>query len=780
MNNSGKPLFPGLQTALNIESISSLLQEVLDRDSPHIRILEGKIRDIKYNPDKEYVLLYRFKLKNRTTNQNHEQLLTAKIIRKDAALPDDPSNKETTCRRHPEKPWVHKPVIILPGHKIVLYPFPNDIKLPWLIDAVNPYVIKERLNRTSIFQKTSVRKIKVDLLGYIPHMRASFLYEILLENRDTNQSEWKQVIGKTDCFKSPDWLFAGAWALWKAGEERIGLARPLGFIMHPRLTLQEKIKGERLGMLTHSRSFNTIIRNTAHAIARLHSLSIPLKKTRELKDEIRSIERWSNVLAAISPDMKKRIESLCGNLLPEFERRMIIRGPVHADFHHTNVFVDGTNIYLIDLDEMAYGYPGLDVGRFLSSLRIPSLRTFGKINGLADESELFLEEYLKIRPDNVQNIRLFESASLLTAAASSFRLQRPDWENEAHLLIEEAENIFNSAKGHKNITAVMFRQKYPQIAARDCLHWALDETYTRAVLSTVVRKEYDAEILSCKVLKIKKISSGHYVRYKIYGRRQDKKWKIELDGLVSNRENGQSVFSRLSLVKKSLQNTGAFLFLPQPIAYLPEITTIIIERSGGKVFSSLIGTSEVMEATSKLATTLSTLHRLRIKRDAIYPVTHEFRLIGEKMAGLKEEYPFFYAKAFPLLMDIASRMSHLTEKISPILYTLRPQHIFCLNNHVSVMEIANIRFSHPYLDAGNFLARLLLSGIEEGQPNETEKIAEHFRTSYNTAAKTDKIELSVFEAETLLHTACLRIEKIKKDAVPLKLLDYARQKMEYV
>jgi hypothetical protein len=358
-------------------------------------------------------------------------------------------------------------------------------------------------------------------------------------------------------------------------------------------------------------------------------------------------------------------------------------------------------------------------------------------------------------------------------------LQRPDWENEAHLLIEEAENIFNSVKGHKNITAVMFKQKYPQIAARDCLHWALDETYIRAVLSAVVRKEYDAEILSCKVLKIKKISSGHYARYKIYGRRQDKKWKIEIDGLVSNRENGQSIFSRLSLIKKSLQNTGAFLFLPQPVAYLPEIATIIIERSGGKVFSSLTGTPEVMEAALKLAAALSTLHRLRIKRDSIYPVAHEFRLIGEKMAGLKEEYPFFYAKAFPLLMDTASRMSHLTEKISPILYTLRPQHIFCLNNHVSVMEIANIRFSHPYLDTGNFLARLLLSGIEEGRSNETEKIAGHFRASYKTAAKADENELSVVEAGALLHTSCLRIKKTKKDAVPLKLLDYARQRMEY-
>ena len=80
--------------------------------------------------------------------------------------------------------------------------------------------------------------------------------------------------------------------------------------------------------------------------------------------------RWSGVLAAVRPDLGPRVERLRDRLVAMLLEQTRMSAPVHGDFHHTNILVQDDRVALIDFDEMAFGDPMMDVGRFLASLRI--------------------------------------------------------------------------------------------------------------------------------------------------------------------------------------------------------------------------------------------------------------------------------------------------------------------------------------------------------------------------------------------------------------------------
>jgi aminoglycoside phosphotransferase (APT) family kinase protein len=721
--------------------------------------------------------LYRFKVRNNLTNRRRQILITAKVFTDDESLPEEYSAEEIDRYRRIDNLWIRTPMILLPEHRIAMYPFPNDLAMPWLIDAVDPLTMKQRFRRIWSYQNIKVRKVKVKVLGYTPQMRASFLYDILIDDNQTKQRQWRHLIGKTNVFKSPDRLFAGAWALWQACRGNIGFARPVGFMNNPDLTLQEKIEGKRLGSLVDSPSFDVIIQNTARAIANFHSLSIPLRTKRKLKDEIRSIDRWSDVLVKIRPDLKSRIELFRSRLKNEIESRMSIRTPVHADFHHTNVFVDGTTVRLIDLDEMAYGDPCVDIGRFLASLRIPSLRAFGNIDALSDMRELFLRKYLDVRPEEVRNIRLFESAALLTSAASAFRIQRPNWENEIEILLEQAEQVFNSSRISTVVSISSNLNDEDRLPSHERFRWAMDATYMQTVLTSSIRDSYNAELVACKVLKSKKLSRGHKVKYKLFGWSGENKWKREISGLIIEKRGARTIFSRLCRIRKHLRKNNSPLLLPRPIAFIPQISTLIIEEAKGKSFSSLLQTNELESAATKLAAALSTFHKINIESDKAQSPKRELKKICRKLEKLKQDNPEFYAKAEVLYSVIETRKVSVDEKVSPVVDALRLGHVLLSGDGISISDITKLKYSHPYFDVGNFLAQLILTGLKKDNLRTAKKAAENFHNSYQSEAQVEAGELLPFEVMACLLVACTELKKKQNDSIAFGLLDYAHERI---
>ena len=198
-------------------------------------------------------------------------------------------------------------------------------------------------------------------------------------------------------------------------------------------------------------------------------------------------------------------------------------GPVHGDFHHTNILVDGADVTFIDFDELAYGDSLVDVGRFIASLRIPALRIAGDPNALSDAGEAFLAEYLHRTGESERQARLFEAASLFISAVSAFRIQRTGWERQIPLLIEEAEVAFGKAIAGPAVPV-------PKGVDRllndfdERIRWATDERYIHARLAPHLKEAFGVESTSCQASIAERAEKVCRIGYEVRGWCGEDRW----------------------------------------------------------------------------------------------------------------------------------------------------------------------------------------------------------------------------------------------------------------
>ncbi len=495
-------IYPGLTQALDPIFMQQVLQNCIAEQYPMIEIESCHIETVKYEPEKECLVLYRASLQDTTFARRWENYFEAHLLKSTESFPPLPSAFASN--------------VLEPKSQISF--FPHDPIMGWLPQICDEKHLLKRLHGWLFSKEIRPRRLQMKLLAYTPHMRATHQLDFELFNKVSGMIESCTWIGKTNAFKKPDRVFANYWALWKAGHKKISMPKPMGFLSNPPMTFQEKIEGARLGSVVDREDFGSLLVTLAEMLASFHGLVIPLNNVRKLEHEIRGINRWSGILIGLCPHLKSRIKSLTAKIAKEMERRFHPQCPIHADFHHTNVLVHGNSLSIIDMDEMTIGDPSLDVGRFLSSLRIPSLKVYGSFNGLESARSLFLETYLSRTPCRFENIKLFEAASLFTSAASSFRFQRKDWLLEVEMLIEEAEKIFMQANVKKQYSfAEPLKPNFPQR-----LEWAQDPVYLKAALSSHFLKT-GVDVSCCVIKKVDTIKSVYKISVKFEGFVEKKK-----------------------------------------------------------------------------------------------------------------------------------------------------------------------------------------------------------------------------------------------------------------
>jgi hypothetical protein len=141
---------------------------------------------------------------------------------------------------------------------------------------------------------------------------------------------------------------------------------------------------------------------------------------------------------------------------------------------------------------------------------------------------------------------------------------------------------------------------------------------------------------------------------------------------------------------------------------------------------------------------------------------------------LGELRPELLAHAQAVLRAIERPLCALPAREAPILRTVHPHHIVigeaAGSERVGFTKIEDVALGHPGLDAGDFLARLRLLGIQRGRTAEAERTANAFRDGYAAAADPEAISpatLALFEAAALLRLACAQAKEGAKLAARL-------------
>lgn len=750
------PAFPGLATALDIDAVLELLRRALPECQEELEPIGGAIFDVQYKPGVNCTILYRLRFRNRATGRTASQLLSARLLRADESPPPLPQELLARYETFPKR-VIRTPMVYLPGPRMVACAFPIDASLPGLIDAFDQATLKQRLSRMWGPRRVRVQRVAAEPLGYTPGARAAILYEVLNEVRETGLPEVRRLVGKIDAYRKPARLFASAWALWRAAKGRVRLAPPVGYIASANLWLQEHVQGIRLADLAGSGAFVKPVRQTARAIAAVHGLSLPVIWRRTPEKEAKAVHRWGNVLAAVHPDEARRVKRLRDRLASEMEARVQMVGPAHGDFHLANVLVGDNRVTLIDLDNMAYGDPLIDVGRFLASFRTSSLRVFGHPSGLAEEGEAFLEAYLAQVPEDERRVRLFEAASLLRSASSPFRFQREGWEDGAAMILDEAERVFSLAERRAAVPTGGVSQRGRSL--ENGMSWATDGQYLGAVLDPYIREAYGAEVTACQVRGTRDAGKVHHIHYRLSGRHGDDKWTLPLHGIIQRRGSGRGQFERLAALHRALDGNPEAPLLPRPITYLSSLNLQVVEEPSGVPLSSLLGTSDALGKAAKVGRALAALHGTPVDLELSRSLDDELRALRRLLGRLESRGFDLDARATALLAEAERRIRVAPERIAPVLRKLPLNHVLCTENRIALAQVEDVVLSHPLIDVGDVLARLTLIALSDGSGEHVMAVADRFREAYREATGATCDEMAPFEAMALLRAACSRAER---------------------
>jgi Ser/Thr protein kinase RdoA (MazF antagonist) len=752
------PTLPGLHIALDGSMLIETLSARLPECSEGVRLLDARVYDVQYAPGSTAHALWKLRVHDPVTGRTGRQLICIKALRRDEPRPAEPIDLVRRYAQRRARPGLARetplrtPWLYLPDRHLVMQAYPLDPLLPTLLDVTDPRVMRDMLHRAWQPRHARVRSVRTETLSYTPEARAALTVHVLAEGRDTALPELRRLVGKLHVSRTPDRLFAGHWAVWRGAGGR-GVAPPAGYVSQAQLSLQEFVDGTRLSDLAGRGSFVSLVRHSAHTIARVHALTLPVLSTRRVEKEMAVVERWIGILSRLRPQHSARLQELGRRLRNELADRMCIRGTIHADFHLANILSDGSGVTIIDWDQVAHGDPMVDVGRVLASLRVSSLRVHGRLDGFADVEAGFLDAYLERTGEDEQRARLFEAVSLLIAAAGPFRLQREGWEEGAELMLNEVERMLALSLRGAHIAGSGPDVKR-QIAFEHRSAWALDRTYAQSLLMPLVHQHYgsDIEVTECEPSAIRSTPADLHARWILKGYRGAERWRGAAEGIGFVDHSGRGLLRRLEVAAEALSHAHpGTLQLPRPLGHLEPLALLVFERPSGEPLVRVLGTEAEHAALERCARSLARFHALELDLGKHYETDRTMRSAARRVDRLGRAGHPAAPSASRLLERVQSQIAVLGERRVPVAQGLGPGWIRVTESGASAAVVADVVNAEPLLIVGELLAHLHVRAVQGGA---SPSAATDMARAYAAASGDSPADIAAFAALALLRRAC--------------------------
>ncbi len=171
------------------------------------------------------------------------------------------------------------------------------------------------------------------------------------------------------------------------------------------------------------------------------------------------------------------------------------------------------------------------------------------------------------------------------------------------------------------------------------------------------------------------------------------------------------------------------------------------------------------------------MHRATIELDRERTLDAELRKLRRKLSALSGQRPALASEAEPLLAEIERRFRDASARHGPILGTVHPHHVLYTDGRVGLGKIEEIALAHPFIDAGDFLARLTLLGIQRARFDDTLEAARRFRDEYQASISAGEDGLATFEAAALLRLSCTLAERGPQQDTVERLLNHAQTRL---
>lgn len=194
--------------------------------------------------------------------------------------------------------------------------------------------------------------------------------------------------------------------------------RPILYSTSLRLLILEAIEGRRIADLSGDeleRGFYGLGR----ALAAFHAAPSPEAVPAFTRFNLDRLHETCDTIALVRSDLRDAAQRLCESLLCRADALVSPAACLHGDVHPKNGILTGDQIVLVDLDQIARGPAGADLGSLLAALRYDAIT--GVISG-ADEKRLgeaFLTGYNLVRPlPEARELKWHTAAALFAERAS--------------------------------------------------------------------------------------------------------------------------------------------------------------------------------------------------------------------------------------------------------------------------------------------------------------------------------------------------------------------------
>ena len=276
-----------------------------------------------------------------------------------------------------------------PEAGLLVVPFPLDPGLPQLVEATEPRQAARKLS-VAAGGPDSIRRIEI--LRFVSGKRCQIRYHFRPGGAGS-------LLGKT--FRDGRGRDLGALMnrvaeLFEAsGNPELSAPRSPGYLPQWQMVLQEDVGGVTLyGQARNGTLDEAHLTGAAECLATLHGSSLRVPGRHLVDDEIalvRSARDRLRQAGCASPATGPLLAQLA-----EYSRglpagRLV---PVHRDFYDKQILVQGSRLFLIDLDTATTGFPEIDVANFIAHLRLRSLQQQpGPLPG--DREERFFDAYAR-------------------------------------------------------------------------------------------------------------------------------------------------------------------------------------------------------------------------------------------------------------------------------------------------------------------------------------------------------------------------------------------------
>jgi hypothetical protein len=745
----------GLRFAMERTALMEMLAERLPETAEGTLVVDAGVYDVQYIPGSGARALWKIACEIPESTRKGYQLIAVRALRRGDAMPEPPkeliyryTSQRARSRSMAKTLPLRTPWLSVPSAGILIHAFPLDPDLPTLMDVTDPRFMARALHRAWRPHRQKVLRVQVAPLSYTPSARVALRYKVESEHKDTGEHQVHRFVGKLDHRRWPARLFPGHWAVWKALDGCVPMARPAGYLAVSRLSLQDFVEGTRVSDLAGTPEFQEHLCEAARSIARVHALRVPMLSRRGVEKEMSSVSRWTRILMELRPEYAASIERLRGRLGGELADRMRVTSTVHADFHLANMLAGDGGVALIDWDQVAHGDPMVDVGRVLASLRVSSLRVNGTVDGLDSAGEAFLDTYLRCSGEDECRARLFESASLLIAAAGPFRLQRDGWERSAELMLEEAERTLDLSLTGPRVPGVHPDGKI-RIPFREGGGWATDATYAQALLVHVVHEVWgdDIELTECAPRLVREDHKRRQVRWHLRGYRGDARWRGMLEGIGYPDSSGRGLLARLQQASRIVRSHPEALQLPVPLGHLAPLSMLVFEPRGGDTLTGLLGSRREAAAMEAFAGGLSRLNALDLGIEKERDTSRDVESLGSRIARLGAGHYPEGRRVEAAFARLAPRLRTTKEVRGAVVRGLQPGWVRVLGDAASVASLLDVVVSDPRVALGDFLAQLHEAALRRGVGQSAPRI---LKRAYADASGTDECDLTLFEAAGLL------------------------------